>query len=229
MFNHWNIFWQSISQGNERWVEALSTDFSGEYKKAKSIPWVTNNSGKVAGEVRTAGGSGFTAGNVTFVNVYDAGWVTPIQLLTILCLSTLQPHGPLRPTWCCFGKFAAYLVCGSFPFWEACALRVPKCLLQILNTCWHLLQDLFTRWIKDVPLFWSSSCIDTVAYLWTATILPSRSAVLTFRQSCPSVFSVWLRRTFRTLPELSFSSPSPWNWDYAYRNKISKECKLSSL
>jgi len=29
--------------------------------------------GKVAGEVRSAGGQGLTAGNVTFVNVYEAG------------------------------------------------------------------------------------------------------------------------------------------------------------
>ena len=32
-------------------------------------------SGRVAGEVRAAGGGGFGAGNVTFVTVYEAGFV----------------------------------------------------------------------------------------------------------------------------------------------------------
>ena len=58
-------------QGNERWVEQLPTQFSQEYSESKSIPWVKN--GKVAGAVRSAGGHGFTAGNVTFVDVYNAG------------------------------------------------------------------------------------------------------------------------------------------------------------
>ncbi|KAF9533625.1 carboxypeptidase C [Crepidotus variabilis] len=63
--------------GNSRWVEALPTKFSGEFKKSKVIPWITADSGKVAGEVRSAGGEGFTAGNVTFVNVYNAGHMVP--------------------------------------------------------------------------------------------------------------------------------------------------------
>ena len=60
-------------QGNERWVEQLPTKFSQEYSESKAIPWVTSKYGKVAGAVRSAGGHGFTAGNVTFVNVYNAG------------------------------------------------------------------------------------------------------------------------------------------------------------
>ncbi|KAF8655864.1 hypothetical protein AX16_002947 [Volvariella volvacea WC 439] len=59
--------------GNARWVEQLDTKFAAEYSKTKAIPWVTAETGLLAGEVRSAGGGGFTAGNVTFVNVYDAG------------------------------------------------------------------------------------------------------------------------------------------------------------
>lgn len=36
---------------------------------------MNERSGRVAGEVRTAGGGGLGAGNVTFVNVYEAGFV----------------------------------------------------------------------------------------------------------------------------------------------------------
>ncbi|KIY63058.1 serine carboxypeptidase [Cylindrobasidium torrendii FP15055 ss-10] len=63
--------------GNERWVEALDTVFSEEFLSSPSEPWVTLKSGKVAGTVRSAGGQGFTAGNVTFVNVHDAGHMVP--------------------------------------------------------------------------------------------------------------------------------------------------------
>lgn len=60
-------------QGNEAWLNELEHTFHAEFVKTKSTPWVTLESGKVAGAVRSAGGSGFTAGNVTFVQVYDAG------------------------------------------------------------------------------------------------------------------------------------------------------------
>lgn len=59
--------------GNERWVNELETQFKDEYQKSKALPWVTIVGGKVAGEVRTAGGDGETSGNVTFVNVHNAG------------------------------------------------------------------------------------------------------------------------------------------------------------
>lgn len=63
--------------GNEAWVEQLEHKFHKEFKEAPSIQWVTTGSGRVAGEVRAAGGSGFGAGNVTFVNVYEAGHMVP--------------------------------------------------------------------------------------------------------------------------------------------------------
>ncbi|KAG6879893.1 hypothetical protein C0992_009884 [Termitomyces sp. T32_za158] len=59
--------------GNERWVERLETKFLPEFKATQAVPWITAKSGKAAGEVRSAGGAGFTAGNVTFVTVFEAG------------------------------------------------------------------------------------------------------------------------------------------------------------
>jgi len=63
--------------GNERWVEQLSTSFSEEFSNTEPVPWVTADTGRVAGEVRSAGRRGFGAGNVTFVNVYEAGHMVP--------------------------------------------------------------------------------------------------------------------------------------------------------
>ncbi|PPQ66021.1 hypothetical protein CVT26_010777 [Gymnopilus dilepis] len=63
--------------GNGRWVEQLVTDFLPEYTQTDAVPWVTAKSGRVAGEVRSAGGGGFRAGNVTFVTVYEAGHMVP--------------------------------------------------------------------------------------------------------------------------------------------------------
>ncbi|KAF9535450.1 serine carboxypeptidase [Crepidotus variabilis] len=59
--------------GNERWVEALPTKFTDDFKQTKAVSWILPESGKVIGEVRSAGGLGSSAGNVTFVNVHNAG------------------------------------------------------------------------------------------------------------------------------------------------------------
>ena len=64
-------------QGNSRWVEALETKFSAEYQKAKTLPWVSLESGRIAGNVRSAGNGAFGAGNVTFVEVFEAGHMAP--------------------------------------------------------------------------------------------------------------------------------------------------------
>lgn len=83
--------------GNEAWVTRLPNQFHEEFEASPSEPWAVLTSGRVAGEVRTAGSNGFTAGNVTFVQIYEAGHMAPYD----------QPE-------------AAY--------------------------------DLFTRWIRDLPL-----------------------------------------------------------------------------
>jgi len=53
----------------------MDTIFSDEFSTAPSEQWVTMRSGKMAGTVRTAGGAGSGAGNVTFVTVHEAGSV----------------------------------------------------------------------------------------------------------------------------------------------------------
>ena len=58
---------------NERWLEQLESVFQGEFLAGKHIPWITEDSQEVAGSVRSAGGNGFTVGNVTFVVVHEAG------------------------------------------------------------------------------------------------------------------------------------------------------------
>ena len=51
----------------------LEHNFHDEFEKSVAVPWITLESGQLAGEVRTAGGEGFTAGNVSFVQIYEAG------------------------------------------------------------------------------------------------------------------------------------------------------------
>ncbi|KAI9448816.1 Alpha/Beta hydrolase protein [Lactarius psammicola] len=63
--------------GNEAWVENLEHKFHEEFKAAPPTQWVIERSGRVAGEVRVAGGGRVGAGNVTFVNVYEAGHMVP--------------------------------------------------------------------------------------------------------------------------------------------------------
>jgi len=65
--------------GNERWVEALEHDFHEEFAAARTEPWFTIESGELAGTVRTAGGNGNTAGNVTYVTVHEAGHMVPFD------------------------------------------------------------------------------------------------------------------------------------------------------
>jgi len=73
------------TQGNEKWLEALDSKFHNEFASTKSTPFVIYHSGKVAGEVRSAGGAGHTAGNVTFVNIHEAGYVSaPLYPLSII-------------------------------------------------------------------------------------------------------------------------------------------------
>jgi hypothetical protein len=110
---------------------------------AKSIPWVTTESGRLAGEVRSAGGGGFTAGNVTFVSVYEAGSVynfsSLFQIFTRFSFH-LQAYGPIRSTRSGFGKLTA--------------ISSNQSLVLIVAVCF---QDLFTRWTMNVPLSFNVS------------------------------------------------------------------------
>ncbi|KAI0330115.1 carboxypeptidase C [Cubamyces sp. BRFM 1775] len=65
--------------GNERWVEQLENKFHEEFAKTPKQPWLTLDKGELAGWVRSAGGDGFTAGNVTYVQVHAAGHMVPFD------------------------------------------------------------------------------------------------------------------------------------------------------
>ena len=54
----------------------MDSKFHDEFAAFEAQPWITLDGGKLAGYVRTAGATELTAGNVTFVTVYDAGYVT---------------------------------------------------------------------------------------------------------------------------------------------------------
>ncbi|KLO10066.1 serine carboxypeptidase [Schizopora paradoxa] len=63
--------------GNERWVVDFENVFHDEFVKAKPKPWITLQEKVTFGTVRSAGGGGLTAGNVTFVTVHEAGHMVP--------------------------------------------------------------------------------------------------------------------------------------------------------
>ncbi|CAE6418101.1 unnamed protein product [Rhizoctonia solani] len=66
--------------GNLQWLEKLETSFQADFQAAKQVPFVplSSKSNKPAGFVKTAGGKGqFTAGNITYVQIYDAGHMVP--------------------------------------------------------------------------------------------------------------------------------------------------------
>lgn len=84
------------SQGNERWVEQLDTKFQEDFAKASKQPWVTLNKGELSGWVRSAGGDGFTAGNVTYVQVHAAGYVHVSLVHVAMHAEYCCPLG----TWC---------------------------------------------------------------------------------------------------------------------------------
>ncbi|THH01381.1 hypothetical protein EW026_g1309 [Hermanssonia centrifuga] len=63
--------------GNEAWVDKLEHIFHEEFHHFKARPWFTIDSNTHAGDVRSAGGGIERAGNVTFVNVFEAGHMVP--------------------------------------------------------------------------------------------------------------------------------------------------------
>jgi len=64
-------------QGNERCVEQLETHFQKELAAKKAAPWVTTETGMLAGMVCSASGNNETTGNITFVTVHEAGHMVP--------------------------------------------------------------------------------------------------------------------------------------------------------
>ncbi|KAI8968765.1 carboxypeptidase C [Trametes punicea] len=58
--------------GNEQWVEQLENKFHEEFAKTPKKPWITLEKGE-------RGGDGFTAGNITYVQVHAAGHMVPFD------------------------------------------------------------------------------------------------------------------------------------------------------
>ena len=84
----------------------LEHKYYEEFSNAPLLPFLTER-GDVGGKVRSAGGSG--AGNVTFVQIFDGGYVPPCIHVFVVgphvpCAvltqdpGLLQAHGPTRPT-----------------------------------------------------------------------------------------------------------------------------------
>ena len=71
--NHFRVDSVCNYIGNERWLEKLENVFQEEFLTVGPIPWITEYSQEVVGTVRSAGGNRFTAGNVTFAIVHEAG------------------------------------------------------------------------------------------------------------------------------------------------------------
>ncbi|QRV80572.1 Serine carboxypeptidase [Ceratobasidium sp. AG-Ba] len=66
--------------GNLQWLEGLETSFQADFVASKKAPFIPLHSktNKPAGFIKTAGGKGqFTAGNVTYVQIYEAGHMVP--------------------------------------------------------------------------------------------------------------------------------------------------------
>ncbi len=86
----------TCGQGNERWLEQLDTKFRDEFAKTTKQPWVTLNKGDLSGWVRSAGGDGYTAGNVTYVQVHAAGYVSLTGSGLFPCVLIF----PIPDIWC---------------------------------------------------------------------------------------------------------------------------------
>ncbi|KAH8793652.1 Alpha/Beta hydrolase protein [Flagelloscypha sp. PMI_526] len=78
--------------GSEKMVEGIQSHFQHEFNRTLKRPWFTHN-GSLAGSVRSAGHE-LSAGNVTFVRVYGAGYVGPFDLASI-CAQKLQPQSSI--------------------------------------------------------------------------------------------------------------------------------------
>ncbi|CED82787.1 serine carboxypeptidase [Phaffia rhodozyma] len=65
--------------GNLQWLEALDSPFKVEFNQAKLSPYVVIGGKKKMGSVKVAGAQGFTAGNLAFVSIEQAGHMVPFD------------------------------------------------------------------------------------------------------------------------------------------------------
>ena len=114
----------------------MDTKFKSEFAAAPREPWVTLDSGNIAGSVRTAGSSG----NVTFLEVFAAGWVKLGYMPDRLIVNDVNWLGLIDRHMVPFDQAENALVCTDVN-------RGTK--LPLIN---RTLQDMITRWVAGVPL-----------------------------------------------------------------------------
>lgn len=78
-------------------MDALEHNLHAEFTATLATPWVTKDKGVIAGTVRAAGGDGFTAGNVTFATVHEAGHMAPADQPEAALVSTSQFNHDIYP------------------------------------------------------------------------------------------------------------------------------------
>ncbi|OAX37709.1 peptidase S10 serine carboxypeptidase [Rhizopogon vinicolor AM-OR11-026] len=61
--------------GETQFVSGLDSMFHDEFLAAPTIPWSVNDT--IVGEIRSAGGGGLTAGNLTLAVIFEAGHMAP--------------------------------------------------------------------------------------------------------------------------------------------------------
>lgn len=91
-------------------MNALEHQFHAEFAASGDEQWVAAETGRVAGRVRSAGGGGLGAGNVTYVEVFEAGCVFSIlDYWCYLLMKSLNLSRHMVP----FDQPEAALVCLS--------------------------------------------------------------------------------------------------------------------
>ena len=72
-------------------MDSLESRFQEEFLAAPEQPWHTPDGSVLAGLVRTAGGTSGSAGNYTFVRVFEAGFVLLSSGTVGITISYLSP------------------------------------------------------------------------------------------------------------------------------------------
>ena len=128
-----------------------------EFADAPLLPFITEITGEVGGKVRTAGGPG--AGNVTFVQIFDGGYVHP-PAVCACSRTTCAVVGPGVVVWCAVLTQAPLMVLGTWPHTTS---QRPHWSVRLLFSAFHACargltrvriagsQDMISRWVRNVP------------------------------------------------------------------------------
>jgi hypothetical protein len=95
-----------VVQGSEDWVSNMNSSFHEEFVAAKPLEWKVPSSDRAAGYVRASGSARMTAGNQTFVALYEAGYVLLSSKLWTVLIQFVQTLLSVRSTRSCLGTFS---------------------------------------------------------------------------------------------------------------------------